>query len=201
MDEIDQLLANLGSPKPSSRPAAPPSDPAPPQPSLGESAAVSSIEDLLGSLNEATKWQVRDQLRHPGINPQPPHSADRSTPLTPTAQQSSAPSPLPPDVLHQIKTQYQEHDRQLLQQQQAEQAAQQQKELDRQHRQQQLREQRRAEIAKTAQKWLKQLKPNSEEGRWFDEFACNYESRLEAAIDYLEALQEVNSWLKTHPTK
>lgn len=168
---------------------------------------MSSIEDLLGSLNEATKRQVRERLRHPGMDAQPSPSTDRSISLTPTAQQSSQPlpsplpSPLPPDILHQVKAQYEEHDRQLSQQQQAEQAAKQQQELDRQHRQQQLREQRRAEIAKTAQQWLKQLKPNSEEGRWFDEFACNYESRLEAAIDYLEALQEVNGWLKTHPTK
>ncbi len=59
----------------------------------------------------------------------------------------------------------------------------------------QLKQQRRAELRHTAQQWLNKLSPQSEEGRWFDEFACNYASQLEAAIDYLEALQEVNDML------
>jgi hypothetical protein len=69
-------------------------------------------------------------------------------------------------------------------------------EQEKQHRLEALRQQRRAELAGKAQKWLKQLNPKSEEGRWFDEFACGYESRLEAAIDYLEALQSVGHKLE-----
>lgn len=48
-------------------------------------------------------------------------------------------------------------------------------------------------LTKQAKAWLKQLKPNSEEGRWFQEFSEGYSSPLEAAIDYLQALQEVQS--------
>lgn len=201
MDDIDQLLANLGSPLGSPKSAPRPTVPPASEGSRPEgSAAVNSIEDLLSGLHETTKRQVRKQLRHSSQNP----SIDRPlvAPEAPSvfpASSSSAPA-LPAELLQQIQTQYEDRDRQLLEQQQAEQIAQQQQEHDRQRRQQQLREQRRAELAKGAQQWLKTLKPNSEEGRWFDEFACNYESRVEAAIDYLEALQEVNSWLKTHPT-
>ncbi|MFM2429708.1 MAG: hypothetical protein RLZZ511_921 [Cyanobacteriota bacterium] len=67
-----------------------------------------------------------------------------------------------------------------------------------QQRLEQLRSQRREALRQTAAQWLKQLKPKSDEGRWFEEFACNYESRLEAAIDYLEALEEVNA---LHPDR
>jgi len=40
-----------------------------------------------------------------------------------------------------------------------------------------------------AQTWLKELDPLSNEGMWFTEFADGYESRLDAAIDYLMALE------------
>ncbi len=53
------------------------------------------------------------------------------------------------------------------------------------------REQRRkAALQQQAQQWLKNLNPNSEEGRWFEEFSYSYESKLAAAIDYLEAMRE-----------
>ncbi|TVQ62417.1 MAG: hypothetical protein EA366_02765, partial [Spirulina sp. DLM2.Bin59] len=50
------------------------------------------------------------------------------------------------------------------------------------------RQERRRAITPKAQAWLKTLDPYSEEGLWFEQFAYNYGSRLEAAIDYLEAL-------------
>ncbi|GAB4547783.1 MAG: hypothetical protein Tsb0014_42520 [Pleurocapsa sp.] len=54
-----------------------------------------------------------------------------------------------------------------------------------------IREQRRKEALKQqAAEWLKKLNPNSEEGRWFEEFSYSYESKLDAAIDYLEAMRE-----------
>ena len=40
-----------------------------------------------------------------------------------------------------------------------------------------------------AQTWLKELDPLSNEGMWFTDFADGYESRLDAAIDYLMALE------------
>ncbi|MEM8672726.1 MAG: hypothetical protein AAGF83_02465 [Cyanobacteria bacterium P01_G01_bin.67] len=54
-----------------------------------------------------------------------------------------------------------------------------------------LREQRRKEaLRETARQWLKTLNPRSEEGKWFEEFSYSYEDKLQAAIDYLEALRE-----------
>ena len=53
------------------------------------------------------------------------------------------------------------------------------------------RQQRRKEaMRQQAAEWLKKLNPRSEEGRWFEEFSYSYESKLEAAIDYLEAMRE-----------
>ncbi|MGH2412168.1 MAG: salt stress protein, Slr1339 family [Microcystaceae cyanobacterium] len=56
--------------------------------------------------------------------------------------------------------------------------------------QEQRRQRRRQDLAHQAQVWLKKLDPKSEEGIWFAEFSYSYESKLEAAIDYLEALRE-----------
>lgn len=54
-----------------------------------------------------------------------------------------------------------------------------------------LRERRRQEALRDkALVWLKKLNPNSEEGRWFEEFSYSYEDKLQAAIDYLEAMRE-----------
>ncbi|AFZ48048.1 hypothetical protein Cyast_2098 [Cyanobacterium stanieri PCC 7202] len=49
--------------------------------------------------------------------------------------------------------------------------------------------QKKEELAKKAQLWLKNLDPNSDEGFWFSQFAMSYESKLQAAIDYLKALE------------
>lgn len=41
-----------------------------------------------------------------------------------------------------------------------------------------------------AKRWLKNLDPNSDEYIWFDIFSERYKSKLEAAIDYLQAMRE-----------
>ena len=54
-----------------------------------------------------------------------------------------------------------------------------------------LRDRRRKEaLREEAKTWLLKLNPRSEEGRWFQEFSYSYENKLQAAIDYLEAMQE-----------
>jgi hypothetical protein len=66
-----------------------------------------------------------------------------------------------------------------------------QQELIEAQRREELREQRRKEaLRETAQQWLKNLNLRSEEGKWFEEFSYSYENKLEAAIDYLEAMRE-----------
>ena len=66
-----------------------------------------------------------------------------------------------------------------------------QQELIELQRREELRNKRRKEALKEdAKKWLEKLSPNSEEGRWFKEFSYSYENKLQAAIDYLEAMRE-----------
>jgi hypothetical protein len=117
------------------------------------------------------------------------------------APSTSPPNPLsvgwPTDanldaLLSQVKADLDQQTQiELAQQQIVEQENQRQAQL-KQQRLEQLKQQRHNELRHQAQTWLNQLKPKSDEGRWFAEFACNYDNKLEAAIDYLEALQAVN---------
>lgn len=66
-----------------------------------------------------------------------------------------------------------------------------QQELIEAQKKEELRERRRKEaLRERAKEWLKTINPRSEEGRWFEDFSYSYENKLEAAIDYLEALRE-----------
>lgn len=66
-----------------------------------------------------------------------------------------------------------------------------QQELIEAQRREELREKRRKEAMKEkAQQWLKNLNMGSEEGKWFEEFSYSYEDKLQAAVDYLEAMRE-----------
>jgi membrane protein involved in colicin uptake len=62
-----------------------------------------------------------------------------------------------------------------------------------QQRLEQLKQQRRAALHNRAETWFANLTPNSAEARWFEEFACNYNNKTEAAIAYLEALEDLNN--------
>jgi hypothetical protein len=150
MDDIDKLLAGIER----KRPIAP--NPIAISQPLAQPWVTTAIDDLLASLDESVKHNVRQHLSDD-------RPEDQLAPAV-TPEQVSQPEGQP-----QAK----------LKQQQLE----------------QLKQQRRAELSHTAQQWLNKLPPQSEEGRWFAEFACNYASQLEAAIDYLEALQEVNDML------
>ena len=55
----------------------------------------------------------------------------------------------------------------------------------------QRKQRKQRSLVRQAKEWLSNLDPHSEEGLWFEEFAYSYPSRLEAAIDYVEALKEV----------
>jgi hypothetical protein len=57
-------------------------------------------------------------------------------------------------------------------------------------KQAQKEQRRKASLQQEAKEWLQKLNPKSDEGRWFEEFAYSYESKLEAAIDYLQALRD-----------
>jgi hypothetical protein len=177
MDPIDQLLAKLGS-----SPANPPS-PAPkstsPETASGVNSgksitpgANSTIDDLLRSLGEPTKQTVRDQLQ---VFPPPPTSFTRSLPV--------------PEI--------QSYQQEQVAIELAAQEKQQQQARLYEQRQVALARQRRQDLRQQAQAWLQKLDKRSVEGRWFEDFACHYESPLDAAIEYFVALQEINSPLPT----
>jgi hypothetical protein len=139
--------------------------PAPaPRPSA-DTPSQRSIDDLLSNLDDSPA---------PVSVPAP----------VPAPAPISAPAPM--RLLETMQSEYaqQQAEAELERQRQAQQKA---------RRLEQLQQQRRAELAETAAQWLRSLNPKSSEGQWFEEFACNYESRLEAAIDYLEALREAGS--------
>ncbi|HAX78191.1 MAG TPA: hypothetical protein DCY88_20810 [Cyanobacteria bacterium UBA11372] len=87
-------------------------------------------------------------------------------------------------LLTDLKSEFQEQEK-------AEALKRQQQLQEEQRRQEQIKQQEKQALAKEAEQWLKKLKPRSEEGLWFEEFAYGYPSKLEAAIDYLQALKEV----------
>lgn len=86
-------------------------------------------------------------------------------------------------LLAQVKAEFEEEQR-------AEEIKKQQLIREEQLRQEQLKQQQRAALKVKAQAWLKKINPSSEEGLWFEEFACAYSNKLEAALDYLQALEQ-----------
>ncbi|MGP1386037.1 MAG: salt stress protein, Slr1339 family [Thainema sp.] len=185
MDEIDRLLAKLDN-EPRQQPTPKPNNPEP-QPA----APSQSLDQLLNQLADGKKQAVRAELlKHPPKPLRPTSSAQPSLPRT----QSNIPPAVDP-LIAKLKSEQEAQSRaeQLRQEQEQQEAErqQQQQEREKQRRLEALKAQRRAELTDYAKEWLRQLDPRSQEGLWFDEFACNYESRLEAAVEYLEALQSV----------
>lgn len=171
MDEIDKLLAGIENGRIS--------QPLRPTSSIDPLDVKISIDDLLGGLNESAKHDVREQLSRP--------SGPKVAPVN-----------LMDELLAQVKLEQEQHaEVELVRQKDLEAEEARQSGLKAQ-RLEKLRVRRREELGSMAQEWLATLSVKSEEGRWFEEFACNYESRLEAAIDYLEALQEVSGLLPRH---
>lgn len=59
-------------------------------------------------------------------------------------------------------------------------------------REEKIRLQQREALKPRAREWLARLDPYSDEGFWFDSFAQGYGDRLEAALDYLQALENTS---------
>ncbi|MGI0486696.1 salt stress protein, Slr1339 family [Pantanalinema rosaneae CENA516] len=198
MDPLDRLLSDLEGKPPQAIPSSPP--PAVVPPGNSPPAASGSVDDLLAQLEPKSNHHTDSTPRSPSSRPassspsalpplpsptQPPAHIARSQPAPPLQ-----PKPLPLEpiersstdpLLAQLKADYAERDRLEAQQRQ-----QQQREAQRQ--QEQLTRQRRAALAEQAKQWLAQLAPNSDEWLWFEEFSQRYPSKLEAAIDYLDAV-------------
>jgi hypothetical protein len=179
MDSIDRLLANL-------TPEKPPQDgPQKVQQSVVKPAVNLSIEQLLERLGEPQKQQVRDSLLERSRSPYPANSS--TLPATPTS--------LPIRPVPEVEAYGKQQAAIAQANEQAALVESQQQERLKQQRQSALRLQRQQELRSQAQDWLGNLDLKSTEGRWFEEFGCHYESQLDAAIAYLEALQEVDRCL------
>lgn len=106
-----------------------------------------------------------------------------SSTYQPISSSQSSRSPAEESMLSELKAEFEEKERE------AERIRQQQRQEEQLQAKQ--REQRKREALKQqAQEWLNQLKPHSDEGLWFEEFSYSYPSKLEAAMDYLQALRE-----------
>jgi hypothetical protein len=179
MDPIDQLLARLGSSPayPFSPPTAPKSTT--PETASGENSgksitlgANSTIDDLLQSLGEPVKQTVREQLQ---ASPPPHTSFARSLPVPEIQSYQQE------QVVRDMAAQEKQHQQARMYEQ----------------RRAALAQQRRQDLRQQAQAWLQEIDRKSAEGRWFEDFACHYESPLDAAVEYFAALQEINSPLPT----
>lgn len=177
------------------------SNPERPNPFVKKSESIDDLLDDLGVTAQSSKTAqplpfstVRESSSHSSSVPSssvsmPSHSGP--------ANKTTATDGL----LNQVKQQYAaeeakrerqrqealEADRRL--QQQLEEQARQQQRLEA-RRQQEREEQRKTERLKKAETWLKDLDPNSDEGFWFESFAINYSSKLEAALEYLDAMDQ-----------
>ncbi|HEY9809262.1 MAG TPA: hypothetical protein V6D13_07965 [Halomicronema sp.] len=117
-------------------------------------------------------------------------------PAIPTHQQKPVIPQIPPVSLNNYPVKISETDlllqnikQEYQQQEQAEQLKKQEEIKQQKLKEQQILLQQKQALTKQAEEWLKNLDPLSEEGLWFEEFAYKYPSKLEAAIEYLDALQ------------
>ena len=149
--------------------------------------APRSLDELLSQLGDEKRRSVRQRLSQ-----QSPKTTAKKLQSQPKTRKSSVPAQnvstasaasRASKLLAELKAQYQERDEAIARQRQVEEA----KSL--RQAETQRAEQQRA-IARQAEAWLKQISVDSEEGLWFEEFAYHYDSRLEAAIDYLASLEQ-----------
>ena len=151
---------------------------------------MESIDDLLNQIK--AEYQEKDNPK-----PQPKQPTLKAEDIF---QESSAPTPPPQsygqknvtpsaaeyNLLSELKTEFAQQERE-------EELKRQEKLKEEQKRLEQIRKQQRQALTKEAQEWLKKLNPRSDEGLWFEEFAYSYSSKLDAAIDYLQALKETKA--------
>ncbi|MBD2003430.1 MULTISPECIES: salt stress protein, Slr1339 family [Cyanophyceae] len=152
---------------------------------------MESIDDILASVK--AEYEVKDnpkllhnpqQLKEKLVNPHaiaPSVEVVENLPLQPGKNNLS--SSHEDRVLAQVKAEFEEQEK-------AEYLKKQQQLAEKKIKQEQIKQQQREALANQAKEWLKNLNALSEEGLWFEEFAYAYPSKLDAAIDYLQALRK-----------
>ncbi len=134
---------------------------------LADSASTASLDSLLNEIQEEFKE---------------PNASNQKNKRKSNYQHSK----IKP---HQIKTKNQNQNL-ISDLKQEFQIIQQQEIIEAQKQQQQKELRRQAALEKKARQWLNNLNLNSDEGLWFEEFSYAYETKLAAAIDYLQAMKE-----------
>ena len=152
---------------------------------------MESIDDILASVK--AEYEVKDnpkllhnpqQLKEKLVSPHaiaPSVEVAENWPLQPGKNNLSYSHE--DSVLAQVKAEFEEQEK-------AEKLKKQQQLAEKKIKQEQIKQQQKEALASQAKEWLKNLNPLSEEGLWFEEFAYAYPSKLDAAIDYLQALRE-----------
>jgi|SRR5919199_2205020 hypothetical protein len=160
---------------------------------------MESIDDLLAQVK--AEYQEKDLGLQPKKQPIFEEEEFQSPPTVSSTYQSQPVqsnfiNSAEESLLAQVRTEFEEKERaeELKRQQQLreEQLRKEQQLREEQLREQQRQQRKRDALTQEATEWLKNLNPRAEEGRWFEEFSYSYPSKLEAAIDYLEALRETN---------
>ena len=149
---------------------------------------MESIDDLLAQVK--AEYQEQDQGKQPKKPPLFQEEEFKSPPPVPATYRSQPSpqnwvSPAEQSLLAQVKAELEEKER-------AEELKRQQQLKEEQLKAEQRRQKQREALTQEATEWLKNLTPRTEEGLWFEEFAYSYSSKLEAAIDYLQALRETH---------
>lgn len=200
-DSVEDLLAQIKAQYADARPDANQSDVSPsgadqtvqpvsqspiePSPSR---PASESIDDLLAEI-EGKPAPTRPQSAQ-SLPVAPPINWQS---VTPTSVEEISGIPRPKSstdrLLDELKAQNDERDRaeelKRQEQQRAEEQQRQEQLRQEQRRQAEQKRQKQRAVMQQAEEWLKRLDPRSGEAAWFEEFAAKYESKLEAAIDYL----------------
>lgn len=164
---------------------------------------VESIEDLLAQVkaeyHKPEQGQQQEQSKQTEKQPLFQEGEFQSLPTVYSTYQSqpsqqtvltSADESLLAEVKAEFEDREQAEELKRQQQQREEQQRKEQQQREEQLRVQQKEKRKREALTQEAQVWLKKLNPHSEEGLWFEEFSYSYSSKLEAAIDYLQALRE-----------
>ena len=159
-----------------------------------QSASPKSMEEMLSELREELESGTRRPTNRPSTT-----FSQSPEPVKPKQNQQNAAQERQRlnaliDADYQQQAQKREAKLAEIQRQEAARIAEQQRrqqELIEAEKKAELREVRRKKaLREKAQQWLKNLNPRSEEGKWFEEFSYSYEDKLQAAIDYLEAMRE-----------
>ena len=160
---------------------------------------MESIDDLLAQVK--AEYQEKELEIEPKKQPFFQEEEFSSPPPVSSTYQSQSThktfiSSADENLLAQVRAEFEEKQRaeelQKQQQQQEEQRRKEQQQREEQLRAEHRRKRKREALTQEATEWLKNLNPRSEEGRWFEEFSYSYPSKLEAAIDYLDALRETH---------